>query len=134
MLSPVNCLAMICCLAAIGPQVLADGPPLPEGIAVIRDLRYREGPSNQWRLDLAMLPGTLGKATGLEGDGPHQGESSLVQAVVSDSGPIDLLYQYQHDQLRQVVGQFLGGPPDEKRGASYRRASPIDHISKDTPP
>src|SRR6266849_5774019 len=51
---------------------------------------------------LALLLGMVGKEAALEGDGPYQEESSLVQAVVSDSGPIDLLYQYEHDRLRRV--------------------------------
>src|SRR5205085_4220926 len=42
---------------------------------------------------LALLLGMVGPDAGLEGDGPYRDESSLVQAVVSDSGPVDLLYQ-----------------------------------------
>ena len=83
---------------------------------------------------LAMLLGMVGKEAGLEGDGPHQRESSLVQAVVSDSGPIDLLYQYEHDQLRKVISQFLGGPPAGARAAVYKKASPIHRITPKTPP
>ncbi len=37
-----------------------------------------------------MLLGMVGKDARLEGDGPYQDQSSRVQAVVSDSGPIDL--------------------------------------------
>ena len=83
---------------------------------------------------LAMLLGMVGKETGFEGDGPHQEESSLVQAVVSDSGPIDLLYQHQQGALRQVVDKFLGGPPEGERAAVYKHASPIHQISPDTAP
>ena len=81
-----------------------------------------------------MLLGMVGKEAGLEGDGPYQKESSLVQALVSDSGPIDLLYQYRNNQLRRVVGQFLGGPPEGDRVAAYKKASPIQQISPRTPP
>src|SRR5207253_8182640 len=35
-------------------SVAADDPAVPEGITVLRDLRYRDGPCRQWRLDLAM--------------------------------------------------------------------------------
>jgi acetyl esterase/lipase len=83
---------------------------------------------------LALLLGMVGKGAALEGDGPHQEESSLVQAAVSDSGPVDLLAQYQRGPLRQVVGKFLGGPPEGERAAAYRKASPIHQITPDTPP
>ena len=83
---------------------------------------------------LAMLVGMVGKEADLEGDGPYQEASSAVQAVVSDSGPIDLLYQYQHGSLKQVVSKFMGGAPDGERAALYKKASPLHQIGKDTPP
>jgi acetyl esterase/lipase len=83
---------------------------------------------------LAMLLGMVGKDAGLEGDGPFPNESSLVQAAASDSGPIDLLEQYQQGQLRQVVGDFLGGPPEGKRAEVYRMASPAQWITPRTAP
>ena len=73
---------------------------------------------------LALLLGLVGKDAGLEGDGPHAEQSSAVQAVVSDSGPLDLLRQHRHGALRRVVEQFLGGPPEGKRAALYKSASP----------
>jgi dipeptidyl aminopeptidase/acylaminoacyl peptidase len=57
-----------------------------------------------------------------------------VQAVVSDSGPIDLLYQHEHNQIRSAVDQFLRGPPTESRTKDYELASPINHISAQMPP
>lgn len=234
---PVSCLAVVCVLGGIGRGLAADKPPTAEPLTIIRDIRYREGPSKQWRLDLAMkkaaddkprpgivvihgggwvegdkssfasrkagvpgniedfadlgfvavtinyrlageapfpaaledckcavrwlrahakdynldpkyvgaygnsagghlavLLGMVAKDAGLEGDGPYQEESSLVQAVVSDSGPLDLLYQYEHDRLRHVVSQFLGGAPDSERAALYKKASPLYQISAQTPP
>jgi acetyl esterase/lipase len=83
---------------------------------------------------LAMLLGMVGKDASLEGDGPHQDQSSLVQAVVSDSGPIDLADQYRHGTLRQVCESFMGGPPVGERAAAYRRASPANRITPQTPP
>jgi acetyl esterase/lipase len=83
---------------------------------------------------LALLLGMVGKDAGLEGDGPHQEHSSAVQAVVSDSGPLDLLQQHRHGALRRVVGQFLGGPPEGKRAALYKSASPAHQITPQTPP
>ncbi len=230
-------LIVICCLAATGVRGLAADTEDPGNVTVLHDLRYREGPSKQWRLDLAMkkppgdkarpvivvihgggwlegdkvsfasrkhgvpgnivdfarlgfvavtvnyrlseeapwpaaledckcavrwlrahakdynidpkhigaygnsagghlamLLGMVGKGAGLEGNGPHQEESSLVQAAVSDSGPVDLLALYQRGPLRQVVGKFLGGPPEGARAAAYRKASPLHQITPDTPP
>jgi acetyl esterase/lipase len=83
---------------------------------------------------LAMLLGTVGKDAGFEGDGPHQEQSSQVQAVVSDSGPIDLTHPYQSGALREVVTRFMGGPPDGQRAAAYKRASPADQITAKMPP
>jgi dipeptidyl aminopeptidase/acylaminoacyl peptidase len=57
-----------------------------------------------------------------------------VQAVVSDSGPIDLLHQYQHQQIPSVIERLLGGPLDDSRASRYALASPIHHISPQTPP
>jgi acetyl esterase/lipase len=65
---------------------------------------------------------------------PSGEQSGRVQAVVSDSGPIDLLYQHQHNCLRQVVEQFMGGPPEGTRAENYRRVSPIHRISAETAP
>ena len=83
---------------------------------------------------LALMLGMTDKPDGLEGDGPHQQESSQVQAAVSDSGPVDLPAQYEQGALRGIVTQFLGGPPDGNRLKLYRQASPSQHISKNTPP
>ncbi len=57
-----------------------------------------------------------------------------MQAVVSDSGPIDLIFQHEREQLRQVVAAFLGGPPEGTRVALYKQASPSEHIGPQTPP
>ncbi len=83
---------------------------------------------------LALMLAMTGKDAALEGDGPYRNESSAVQAAVSDSGPIDLLYQEQHSTIRGVVRKFLGGPPEGERAALYRQASPSHHIHADTPP
>ena len=83
---------------------------------------------------LALMLGMLDKSVGMEGDGPHQDQSSMVQAVVSDSGPIDLLHQYEHKQVHTAIESFLGGPPEGPRSAEYRRASPSNYISAKLPP
>jgi acetyl esterase/lipase len=84
---------------------------------------------------LALLMGMAGKvAQRTKADGLYQDQSSIVQAIASDSGPIDLADQYRRGALRQVCAKFMGGPPDGERAAIYRRASPSDQISPRTPP
>ena len=70
----------------------------------------------------------------IKDDGPYPDQSSIVQAVASDSGPIDLTEQYRLGALRQVCAKFMGGPPEGERAAVYLRASPSDRISPRTPP
>ena len=83
---------------------------------------------------LALMLGMVGPEAKLEGDGSDLDQSSLVQAVVSDSGPIDLLHQYHHDQVKYAIQPFLGGPPEGDRIDAYKRASPVNHLSKTIPP
>jgi dipeptidyl aminopeptidase/acylaminoacyl peptidase len=83
---------------------------------------------------LALMLGMVDETWNLEGEGPYQEYSSAVQAVVSDSGPIDLLHQYEHNQIHAAISQFLGGPPTELRIADYKSASPMNRISPRTPP
>jgi len=78
---------------------------------------------------LALLLGLADTKASVKGDERFADQSSLVQAVVSDSGPIDLVEQYQSGVLRQVCGKFMGGPPEGERVAAYKRASPSEHIS-----
>ena len=85
---------------------------------------------------LAMLLGMAGNGRDTrEGDGPYQDQSSLVQAVVSDSGPIDLIDQHRRGALRQVC-EALHGRSAGRRTASPRtgRASPSDQIRSTSTP
>src|SRR5262249_35929540 len=63
--------------------------------------------------------GHLALLLGMTRRSENQRESSSVQAVVSDSGPIDLLYQHKHERLKGAVSQFMGGPPEGSRMALY---------------
>lgn len=83
---------------------------------------------------LALLLAMVGKEAGLEGDGPYQDESSLVQAAVSDSGPIDMIHQARDSAISEVVKRFMGGVPEGERLAAYKRASPNNYIKPNTPP
>lgn len=82
---------------------------------------------------LALMLAMAGKEAGLEGDGPYQDQSSLVQAAVSDSGPVDMLEQARESQIHRVVKQFMGGLPEDDRLGLYRKASPVNYISAKTP-
>lgn len=62
---------------------------------------------------------------------PHGDQSSRVQAAASDSGPVNLLWQHERNQLRGVIETFLGGPPHEQR---YREASPSNYVGQEAPP
>ncbi|HUY90180.1 MAG TPA: alpha/beta hydrolase [Pirellulales bacterium] len=83
---------------------------------------------------LALLLGLMDDKTDLADDGPYREHSSRVQAAASDSGPIDLTYQFRQRRLHTVVGRFLGGPPEGDRERIYKLASPSEHVSRDSPP
>jgi acetyl esterase/lipase len=73
---------------------------------------------------LALLLGMAGKEMRPGRGEPFPGQSSAVQAVASDSGPIDLVEQHRSGALREVCERFMGGAPDGARLAEYTRASP----------
>jgi acetyl esterase/lipase len=128
---------------------LAGEAPYPAALDDCRcAVRWLRAQARDYRLDpdhigaygnsagghLALLLAMTGKDDRPAKDAPHPDYSSRVQAAVSDSGPVDLTYHYEKGPLRQVVGQFLGGPPEGERIAAYRRASPVQLITPDTPP
>jgi acetyl esterase/lipase len=83
---------------------------------------------------LALMLGMAGKDAIPGDDGPYLDESSDVQAVVSDSGPIDLVHQFHHKQVHTAIEKLLGGPPEGARLAEYKRASPGSYVSSKLPP
>ena len=83
---------------------------------------------------LALLLGLTGEEAAPEADSQFREYSSRVQAVVSDSGPVDLVYQYQHEQLKEVIRRFMGGPLGGIRTVLYRKASPAYQIRPGAPP
>ena len=83
---------------------------------------------------LALLLGMAGKEDNLEGDGPYQEQASTVQAVVSDSGPVDLdFHRPENAGLAKVMSQFLAGPP-ETLAQRIQKASPASYVRKDVSP
>jgi acetyl esterase/lipase len=83
---------------------------------------------------LALLLGMAGDAEPLAADALYRDQSSRVQAVASDSGPIDLTEQHRQGTLRTVVERFMGGRPEGTLAAAYRNASPIEWIKPGLPP
>src|SRR5204862_7307318 len=83
---------------------------------------------------LALLLGMVDKAGGLEGDGPYQDQSSMVQSVVSDSGPVDLDFRKpEQSGLAKGMSQFLAGAP-ETLADRIRKASPVTYVKNTLPP
>lgn len=83
---------------------------------------------------LAMLLGLTGQDASSDDDRPHRNQSSAVQAVVSDSGPVDLVYQIEQNRLKDVITKFMGGLPEGERAALYKKASPMFQIGKNAAP
>jgi len=79
---------------------------------------------------VAML-GLVGREAGLEGDGPFQEQSSLVQAVCCSATPTD----FTDWGGRSFRGEstFLAGPA-ESLGERKKKASPVSHVRPDAPP
>ncbi|RJT07105.1 alpha/beta hydrolase [Halococcus sp. IIIV-5B] len=89
---------------------------------------------------LALLAGVVDDVTDLAGDAfpdadfeksvaPH--ESSAIQAVVSWYGPTD--FSGGPDDQSHPASLLLGGPKSEREDA-YMTASPITHVSLESPP
>jgi acetyl esterase/lipase len=83
---------------------------------------------------LALLLGMAKNQNSLEGDGPYQDQSSMVQCVISDSGPVDLDWRKpQNSGLAKVISEFLAGP-QETLAERILKASPASYIDKTVPP
>lgn len=83
---------------------------------------------------LALMLAVTDDSVAPEPEALHADEPSRVQCAVSDSGPIDLVHQFHHQQVHTVIEMFLGGPPEGARLASYEQASPGRYVSATTPP
>jgi len=84
---------------------------------------------------LAELVATAGRNAGLEGDGGWQNVSSKVQAAAAYYGASDFTVgatEFQH-HTGQVVLKLVRGSEKDKPDL-YRQASPLFHVSKDSPP
>jgi acetyl esterase/lipase len=81
---------------------------------------------------LAELLGTSGSIKELEGKGGWPEQSSKVQAVVAYAGMTELM-RFGSGSGRDMTTKFLGGPVTDKK-ALAELASPLTHVSKDSPP
>ncbi|MCC9603313.1 alpha/beta hydrolase [Stieleria sp. JC731] len=82
---------------------------------------------------LVSMLGLATKEAGLEGDGPHQDQSSAVQAVVASATPTDFLnWSGKETSIRQLEQRFRSSEKPAKELASL--SSPITHVSADAPP
>jgi len=83
---------------------------------------------------LVSLLGLVKQSDGLEGSGPHQEQSSMVQAVCASATPTDFLNWREPGAVPERLGQtFLAGPSDTLRDRA-RQASPITYARGDAPP
>ncbi|MBL8795109.1 MAG: alpha/beta hydrolase [Planctomycetia bacterium] len=80
---------------------------------------------------LVALLGTSASVKELEGQGGWQDQSNRVQAVCDFCGPADFLKWA--DSAHPAVVALFGGKVKEKAELAAK-ASPVTHISKDTPP
>jgi acetyl esterase/lipase len=93
----------------------------------------------------AHLVGLLGTTSGSgkwEGTGGNPEQSSAIQMMICHGTPSDLLMGYEHtvtqrepegSSARGMLTAFLGGTPEQVKEA-YLDASPIQHVTKATPP
>lgn len=83
---------------------------------------------------LVSLLGLVKKSDGLEGSGPYQEHSSLVQAVCASATPTDFLNWGEVGQVPARLGNsFLAGPEGGLVDRA-RQASPITYARADAPP
>jgi acetyl esterase/lipase len=83
---------------------------------------------------LVLMLGCADEKAGFEGTGGHPNQSSRVQAVCDFCGPTDLLTQeLKPPLLIEVEQDFIGATIDQKP-AAFKKASPIEYVSRENPP
>lgn len=128
---------------------LSGEAPWPAQIEDVKAaVRWLRGHAKEYRVDperigaygnsagahLVSLLGLVKSAEGLEGTGPYQEHSSLVQAVCASATPTDFLNWGEPGRLPQRLGStFLAGPEGGLEDRA-RQASPITYVGRDAPP
>jgi acetyl esterase/lipase len=122
---------------------LSGEAPFPAGLDDCRAaVAWLRAHADQYHIDPARI-GVWGNSAGgnlalllavdsLAPGNPHC--KSAVQAAASDSGPLDLVYGIEHNQLTVAIERFLGGPPKGARRALYKQASPSEYVDAKLPP
>lgn len=88
---------------------------------------------------LVCLLATTGGMSQLEGDGGNKNQSSRVDAVIDWFGPTDFLnwgkdgFPAPGNTAGNAITRLFGGSVDEKRDLA-KLASPVIHVTRDTPP
>jgi acetyl esterase/lipase len=83
---------------------------------------------------LASMLGLVQASEGLEGDGPHQEQSSLVQAVVASATPSDFrIWLKPGARPTGPLAPFFAGP-EETLAERVRQSSPAAFARADAPP
>ncbi len=81
---------------------------------------------------LSMMLGYSSNVKELEGDGGYAEESSAVQVVVDLYGPTDITLPAARDN--STIRKFFAGKTYDEAPQLYAQASPITHVTKDSPP
>jgi acetyl esterase/lipase len=81
---------------------------------------------------LSMMLGYTPGVKELEGDGGYSEESSAVQVVVDLYGPTDITVPTARNN--PTAKQFFGGKSYDEAPDQYALASPITHVTKNSPP
>jgi len=82
---------------------------------------------------LAALLGTADKAAGFD-TGLYPGESSQVKCVVDFFGPSDLTLYAETPGIEKAFMRPLLGGSFDKSPELFRKASPVEYVTKDAPP
>ena len=83
---------------------------------------------------LASLLGTTRKKDGFEGKGGHAEQSSAVQAVVNFFGPTNFNDKDWSEDVEKYFLIPILGASYKDRPQRYRQLSPINYVSRETPP
>lgn len=82
---------------------------------------------------IASLVGTTGSEAGFDGT-LYRERSSRVNCVVDFFGPTDLSLFVEAEGIESAIFKPLLGARYRENPELYRRASPIEHVTKDAPP